>query len=166
MVLLASLSLSVAACDGDQEADLSTTSSVVTSTTQVVEREPTTTEVSTSESATSTSLVGETVTDYEVTARIPTDNGEILYVVIPTGAYTDVDLVNFIIRLKEEDPELWGIEVFDDPAAAEAYVVAEDERTEEQQALLAEHHFLTLSSGNQVDFRGPFSDLDDFILAS
>ncbi len=116
--------------------------------------------------ATSTTLVGETVTSHEVVTRTSTDNGDVLHIVIPEGAYTDVDLVNFIGDLKEADPELWGVEVFDDAGAAEAFAVAEGERTEEQTQALADHHFLTLTDGDRVIFRGPFSEFGEFVLAS
>lgn len=164
LILLVALGVVATACDSD-EAELSTTTSVVTGTTEVLEPGTTTT-TSGSDSATSTTLVGETVATHEVTERISTDNGEIVYIVIPPGAYTDVDLVNFIGDLKEADPDLWGAEVFDDPAGPEALVVPEDERTEEQQETLDEHHFVSLANGDRVIFQGPFSEFGEFILGS
>lgn len=164
LALVVALGLVAAACDGE-EAALSTTTSVVSGTTEAPDRETTTT-TSASESTTSTTLVGETVAGHEVVARISTDNGEVIHVVIPAGAYTDVDLVNFIGDLKESDPDLWGIEVFDDPDAPEAFAIEEDERTEEQQETVADHHFVTLTNGDRVIFRGPFSEFGEFTLAS
>ena len=134
LALLAALAVVAAACDSD-DAALSTTTSVLTDTTEAPERDTTTTTEDT-ESTTSTTLVGETISSHEVVARISTDNGEVLHIVIPEGAYTDVDLVNFIGDLKEADPDLWGVEVFDDPDAAEAFTVPEDERTEAEQEAL------------------------------
>lgn len=164
LALLAALAVVAAACDSD-EADLSTTTSILTETTESPERDTTTTTES-ANAATSTTLVGETVSGQEVVSRISTDDGEVLHIVIPEGAYTDVDLVNFIGDLKEADPDLWGAEVFDDPAAAEAFTIAEDERTEEEQQSLDDHHFVTLTGGDRVIFRGPFSEFGEFILAS
>lgn len=164
LVLLVALGVVVAACDSG-EAELSTTTSIVSSgTTEVPDRDTTTS--TDSSVGTSTTLVGETVTGHEVVARLPTDNGDVLHIVIPEGAYTDVDLVNFLGDLKESDPDLWGAEVFDDPAAPDAFAVAEADRTEEQRQILADHHFATLTNGDQVIFRGPFGEFGEFVLAS
>ena len=165
LALLAALAVVAAACDSD-EAALSTTTSVLTETTEAPERDTTTTTTDDTAATTSTTLVGETVSGQEVVARISTDDGEVLHIVIPEGAYTDVDLVNFIGDLKEADPDLWGVEVFDDPAAAEAFATPEDERTEEDQQTLDDHHFVTLTDGDRVIFRGPFSEFGEFVLAS
>lgn len=167
LALLIAFGLILAACDGE-EAELSTTTSVVTGATETPEPTDTTTTTTGAEadSTTSTSLVGETVADYEVVARLATDSGEILHVVIFPGAYTDVDLVNFVGDLKESDPDLWGLEVFDDAAGPDALAVPEGERTEEEQEILDDHHFLTLSNGDRVEFQGPFSEFGSFILAS
>lgn len=164
LALLVALGLFAAACDAD-EAELSTTTSLLTGTTEAPDQDTTTTSEP-PEATTSTTLVGETVTSHEVVARISTDDGEVLHVVIPEGAYTDVDLINFIGDLKESDPDLWGVEVFSDPAAVEAFAIAEGDRTEEQQTALQDHHFLTLTDGDRVIFRGPFSEFGEFILAS
>lgn len=164
LALLVAMAVVTVACDGDETA-LSTTTSVITGTTESPERDTTTTTEDTS-GATSTTLVGETVTSHEVVTRVSTDNGDVLHIVIPEGAYTDVDLVNFIGDLKEADPELWGVEVFDDAGAAEAFAVPEDERTDTQTQSLEDHHFLTLTDGDRVIFRGPFSEFGEFVLAS
>ncbi len=164
LALLVSMAVVTVACDGD-EAALSTTTSVITGTTEAPEGDSTTTTEDTA-AAPSTTLVGETVTSHEVVARISTDNGDVLHIVIPEGAYTDVDLVNFIGDLKEADPELWGAEVFDDAGAAEAFAVPEDDRTDDQTQALSDHHFLTLTNGDRVIFQGPFSEFGEFVLAS
>lgn len=164
LAFLAALAVVTAACDSD-EAALSTTTSVITGTTEAPESDTTTTTDGV-DATTSTTLVGETVSGHEVVARISTDNGEVLHIVIPEGAYTDVDLVNFIGDLKEADPDLWGVEVFDDPDAAEAFTTPEEERTEAQAQALEDHHFVTLTNGDRVVFRGPFSEFGEFILAS
>lgn len=164
LALLAALAVVAAACDSD-EAALSTTTSIITGTTEAPERDTTTTTEAT-DPLTSTTLVGETVSGQEVVARISTDDGEVLHIVIPSGAYTDVDLVNFLGDLKEADPDLWGVEVFDDADAAEAFTTPEDERTEEEQESLDDHHFVTLTDGDRVIFRGPFAEFGEFILAS
>ncbi len=63
-----------------------------------------------------------------------------------------------MIDLIEADPELYGAEIFDDPAAAEAFLTPEADRTEEQTALIEENHFVTLVGRDTIEFRGPFAE--------
>ena len=162
--LLVALGILAAACDSG-EAELSTTSSLVTGTTETPSQATTTT--TTPEEVTTTTLLrGETVASYEIAVRISTDNGEIFYVVIPSGAYTDVDLENFVGDLLEANPGLWGAEVFDDEAAVQAFVIPEDQRTEQQQVLLNESHFVSLIGGDTVKFQGPFAEFGEFVIGS
>ncbi len=161
--LLVALGMLAAACDSG-EAELSTTSSLVTGTTETPSQATTTT--APEEVTTTTLLRGETVASYEIAVRISTDNGEIFYVVIPSGAYTDVDLENFVGDLLEANPDLWGAEVFDDEAAVQAFVIPEDQRTEQQQDLLDESHFVSLIGGDTVKFQGPFAEFGEFVIGS
>jgi hypothetical protein len=160
---LVAFAMLVAACDGEQ-AELSTTSSVITGTTETPGQVTTTTLEQ--DTTTTTILRGEIVASYEITVRISTDNGEIFYVVIPPGAYTDVDLENFVGDLMEANPGLWGAEVFDDEAAVQAFVIPEDQRTEEQQDLLDENHFVSLIGGDTMKFQGPFAEFGEFVIGS
>ncbi|MFB3043854.1 MAG: hypothetical protein ACE1Y9_00030 [Acidimicrobiia bacterium] len=162
--LLVALGMLAAACDSG-EAELSTTSSLVTGTTETPSQASTTT-TAPEEVTTTTLLRGETVASYEIAVRISTDNGEIFYVVIPSGAYTDVDLENFVGDLLEANPGLWGAEVFDDEAAVQAFVIPEDQRTEQQQDLLDESHFVSLIGGDTVKFQGPFAEFGEFVIGS
>lgn len=162
--LLVALGMLAAACDSG-EAELSTTSSLVTGTTETP-GQATTTTTTLEEVTTTTPLRGETVASYEIAVRISTDNGEIFYVVIPSGAYTDVDLENFVGDLLEANPGLWGAEVFDDEEAVQAFVIPEDQRTEQQQNLLDESHFVSLIGGDTVKFQGPFAEFGEFVIGS
>jgi hypothetical protein len=162
LALAAVTALVVSACSSG-EAVLTTTSTLVTGTTTPAGVAPTTTSIP--ESPTTT-LRGEPVGDYEVVLRSTTDDGETLFVVIPPGAYTDVDLENFIIDLIEANPGLWGVEVFDDEEALRVFVLPEGDRTEEQQQFLAEHHFISLVQGDTIRFQGPFADMGEFPLGS
>ena len=103
---------------------------------------------------------------YDVVSRTPNDNGESLIIVIPDGAYTDVDLENFIIELIEADPDVYGAEVFRDAAAAEAFLVDPATRTEEQNALIERHHFVTLVGRDRIEFNGPFSEFSGGAIGS
>lgn len=162
--LLVALGMLAAACDSG-EAELSTTSSLVTGTTETP-GQATTTTTTLEEVTTTTPLRGETVASYEIAVRISTDNGEIFYVVIPSGAYTDVDLENFVGDLLEANPGLWGAEVFDDEEAVQAFVIPEDQRTDQQQDLLDESHFVSLIGGDTVKFQGPFAEFGEFVIGS
>lgn len=158
--LIAVFALVVVACDGD-DAELSSDSTIITGGTNAPATTTTTADPDGSggdSTATTAPRVGETVTDFTIVARFPNDNGEERYYVIPDGAYTDVDLENFIIELIETDPTLYGAEVFRSEEAAEAYQVDVDSRTEEQAELLEEQHFVTLVGRDRIEFRGPFSE--------
>lgn len=165
ILLLVAFAMLVAACEGEQ-AELSTTSSLITGTTETPGQVTTTSEAEVEVTTTTTILRGETVASFEIAVRISTDNGEILYVVIPAGAYTDVDLENFVGDLLEANPGLWGAEVFDDEAAVQAFVIPEDQRTEEQQDLLDENHFVSLIGGDTMKFQGPFAEFGEFVIGS
>lgn len=164
--LALALALLASACN-NEGAELSTTSSLITGTTEAAEdADATTTTTGGGEATSTTELRGETVANYEVRARISSDNGETLYIVIPPGAYTDVDLEGFVGDLKESDPQLFGAEVFDDEDAMQAFLIPEDQRTETQQQLLDEHHLVSLVGGNTIVFQGPFEDFGEQVIGS
>lgn len=144
----------------DDDAELTTESTIVTGGTNAP---ATTTTTAGEEGASDTTsppptLVGQAVTDFEVVARFPNDDGEERHYVIPNGAYTDVDLENFVFDLLESDPDLYGAEIFDDAAAAEAFQVEPADRSEEETELLERHHFVTLIGRDRIEFNGPFSE--------
>lgn len=155
------LALTSVACSG-AGADLSTTSSLLGGTTQP---EPSTT-TTTSPPSPSTTLRGQTITEYEVVQASTDDNGDVLYILVPPGAYTDIDLENFIWDLRDGNPSLWRVEIFDDDGVLAALLVPEDQRTEDQQKLLDEHHFVSLVDGDILRFQGPFSEFGEYALSS
>lgn len=159
---LLALSLLAAACDGEDPA-LTTTSSLVTDPGE--EGSPTTT-VAPSEDVTSTTLVGESVGSYEIVAREPVTDGEVVYIVIGPGAYTDVDLENFLLDLYEQGIATYGAEIFNDAAAADAYLKAEAERTEEEVTLIEQHHLASLVGGTIIRFQGPFAEAGEHPIGS
>lgn len=164
--LIPLVGLIVSACS-DDVGELSTASSLVTGAASAASGSTTTAvEDGGSGLTTATSLVGETVTSYDVIARFSDDNGETLHILISGGAYTDVDLENFIGDLKDGDPELWGVEVFDDPGAVDAFVIPEEQRTVEHQGLLDRHHLVSLVEGDTIVYRGPFSELGQIVIGS
>jgi hypothetical protein len=162
LVPLLALAVVVAACDGE-EASLTTTSSLVTDPGE--EGSPTTTAAPAGDE-TSTTLVGESVGNYEIVAREPVTDGEVVFIVIGPGAYTDVDLENFLRDLYDRGIATYGAEIFDDAAAADAYMKAEEDRTPEEIALIEQHHFASLVGGNIIRFQGPFTESGEFVLGS
>jgi hypothetical protein len=160
--------LAVAACDGDETTELSTTSSVIAgSPTTGAGAEGTTTSVGPGDDGTTTTtLRGETVSGYEVVGRESDTAGETLYVVVPPGAYTDVDLENFVVGLVDDGTITFAAEVFDDPGAVDAFRKPEAERTEGEVQLIEEHHFASVQNGTTVVFRGPFADSGEFVIGS
>lgn len=162
LVPLLVLAVLAAACNGDDTA-LTTTSSLITDPGE--EGSPTTT-VTTLGDETSTTLVGESVGNYEIVAREPGSDGEIVYIVIGPGAYTDVDLENFLGDLYERGIATYGAEIFDDAAAADAFLKAEEDRTAEEVALIEQHHFVSLVGGTIIRFQGPFAESGEFVLGS
>ena len=155
--LLIALAVVGAACTAD-DAELSTSSTIVTGGTNAPTTTSTTLGGDDGQTSSSSTLVGQSVAEFDVVARFPNDRGEQQFIVIPDGAYTDVDLENFVIDLIEANEDLFGAEIFDDPDAAAAFALEPADRSEEQTALIEEHHLVTLVGRERIEFRGPFSD--------
>jgi hypothetical protein len=166
LALFGLLALGVAACDDGETADLSTTSSLIASPTTGGEEAAATTTVPAEAAGTSTSLVGQSVSGYEVVARVSEPAGETLFIVIPPGAYTDVDIEQFVVGLVDTGTVTYGAEVFDDPGAVDAYRKPEAERTEGETQLIAQHHFASVQNGTTMIFRGPFAASGEFVIGS
>jgi hypothetical protein len=161
--LLVVSALLLVGCDGET-ADLTTTSSLVSGPSPSVEA--TTTSVAPNGETTTTPLVGESVAGHEIVARESDTAGETLYIVIPPGAYTDVDIENFVHDLVESGTVTFGAQIFDDPAAVDAFRKPEADRTEEETALIDQHHFVTVSNGTTVQYQGPFAGSGEFVIGS
>ena len=125
-----------------------------------------TTTVAAPEDQTSTTLVGQQVASYEIVAREPGTDGETVYVVIPSGTYTNVDIENFIGKLYDSGTATYNAEIFDDAAAVDAYLKAEAVRTPEEVSLIELHHLASLVGGTIIRFHGPFADAGEYVLGS
>lgn len=161
LIPLVALAVLAAACDGG-EAALTTTSSLITGSGDGTS----TTTVAVPDDQTSTTLVGQVVASYEIVAREPGTDGETVYVVIPPGTYTDVDIENFLGELYDSGTATYGAEIFDDAAAVAAYLKAEADRTPEEVQLIELHHFASLVGGTIIRFQGPFAESGEFVLGS
>jgi len=159
------LVLALVACDDGETTDLSTTSSLIASPTTGGEVATTTT-VAAGGDTTPPTLVGQQVAGHEVVARVSDPAGETLFIVIPPGAYTDVDIENFVVGLVDSGEVTYGAEVFDDPGAVDAFRKPETERTEGETQLIDQHHFATVQNGTSMIFRGPFADSGEFVIGS
>lgn len=156
--------LLVAACDQADEPELTTTSTTDATTTTIA---PTTTTMApTTSTVDGESSDGRIIDDYDVVVRSEGDDGPVLWVVVPEADYTDVDLEQFVSRLVEEEPGVWEIHVFDDPAALEAGRIDEGDRTEEETELLDAHYLVSLTEGVVLDYHGPYEDSPGFVLGS
>ena len=165
LVLFGLLVVGLAACDDGETTDLSTTSSLIASPTTGGEVATTTT-VAAGGDTTSTTLVGQAVAGHEVVARVSDPAGETLFIVIPPGAYTDVDIENFVVGLVDSGEITYGAEVFDDAGAVDAFRKPEAERTEGETQLIDQHHFASVQNAGVVVFRGPFADSPDVVIGS
>ena len=81
-------------------------------------------------------------------------------------SYTDVSIENFLGDLLEEETAVHGVEIFDDRAALEAALKPQEERTDEENQLIEQHHLVSLVEGRQVEFRGPLSEYPAFVIGS
>ena len=165
LAVLLALGLALSSCDG-QTVDLSTTSSLLSVGTPAPPSVESTTTSTEATRPVSPTLVGDAVDGFDIVARESTDDGEILYIVIPQGAYTDVDLENFVGDLIESGTANWGAEIFDDVLAVDAFRKASAERTEEEAELLEQHHFVSLVKGNTIRYQGPFEESGEFAIGS
>ena len=156
------MALFLSACDSE-EAELTTTSTLVTEA--PAPADSTTTTVEPSEATTSTT-VGSSVASFDVVAREAGDAGDIVYIIIPQAAYTDVDMENFVGDLLEDGIATWGAEIFDDIVALEAYQKDEADRTEEEVELIDQHHFVSLVNGDTIRFQGPFEASGEILIGS
>lgn len=151
------------ACNSNDAVVTTTTidaSQLTTTTTQ-----PSTTPTTGSDTET-TAPAGEPINSYDVISRQSTEQGETLYILVPPGEYTDVSIENFLGDLLENDPGVYGAEVFDDRAALDAALKPEADRTAEELQAIADHHLVSLHNGSQVQFQGPMSDFGDFVMGS
>ncbi|MEX1092778.1 MAG: hypothetical protein WEF28_06430 [Acidimicrobiia bacterium] len=162
--LAIAVSLVMTACDnGEVEPELTTTSSLVGQTTAP---DPDTTTTADGDEMTTTSLVGQTVDSYEVVLRESTDEGETLYIVVPPGDYTAIDLENFIGDLIEGDDDLESVEVFDDEAALDSFRKDESEQTASDLSAIDAHHLVSLVDSHTIRFQGPFADEGEYAIGS
>lgn len=165
--LVALLALIASACNSD-DAEITTTtldaSALTTTTTTTTPSE--TDDPDSTETTGTTVAASDPIDEWEVISRTSEEDGETLYILVPPGNYSDTSIENFLGDLLEDEAAVSGVEVFDDRAALDAALLAEDERSADQLQAIEDHHLVSLVDGNQVDFQGPMSDYDGFIIGS
>lgn len=168
--LLALVALSMlSACDRSAEPELTTTTTSTTTPPVAEEPAPDTTQASPESTVagdTETTPAGTPVGDYTIEVAGSADEGEALWVSIAPENYTDRDLEDFVARVRDEREDLVELHVVDDANAIDAARIAEENRTEEEQALVDAHYLVSLTEGNVVTFRGPFESAGSFVLGS
>lgn len=161
--------LALAACDRGAEPELTvttTSTSTTLSTATTVESTPTTEAPPDDDGTTTTTLARVRVEGYEIQVATTADEGRVLWVTIPAEDYTDLDLEDFLVGLVDDEEDLWEVHVLDDVTAVDAARVAEEDRTEDEQALVDEHYLVSLTEGNVITFRGPFEAAGTFLIGS
>jgi hypothetical protein len=163
LLFLALLVSLLAACS-PEEAELTTTTTTAPVATTTTVDDTTTTTASDGDDG---GAVEPAITDYEVVVRSSGTDGEVLWLLIDPGDYTDIDLENLIRELVDtSDVTLAGIYVFDDPDALDAGRVDEDARTDEEQALVDQHFLVSLVDGAIIRFQGPYSEFGETAVGS
>ncbi len=147
----------VAACSRSVEPEPVTTLSLPVTT------QATTTTMAT---ATETTASNDDIAEYEIVVRSDTDAGPEVWVVVPPGNYSDIDLEGLIVRLVEAEDGLYEAHVFDDPDALVAARIDPADRTPEEQALVDGHYLVSLLEGSVVRFQGPFAHLGEYVFGS
>ena len=168
IALAALVALGIAACS-DDEAQVTTTTldaSLLTTTTTMAEDGNGSEQPDATDSPDTTAQPSDEVDSFEVISRQSTEDGETLYILVPPGDYSDISIENFLGDLLEDETAVAGVEVFDDRAALDAALKAEDERTADEMQAIADHHLVSLVDGRQVSFQGPMSDYEDFVIGS
>lgn len=165
LISLALIAVVAAACS-PEEAELTTTTTTVQSTTTTVADDATPSTEADSENGDSTEAEP-AITDHEVVVRSSGTDGEVLWILIDPGDYTDIDLENLIRQLVDEsEVTLAGINVFDDLEALEAGRVDDEGRTADEQALVDEHFLVSLVDSAIIRFEGPYADFGETAVGS
>ena len=162
------------ACGGDDRPALVTTSSRVVATAAPTTAAPllttTTTAPPTTAADSSTTTAAEEQGADEISYRVvrqeSTRDGRVLYLEIPPGDYTDVDLENLVLSVHEERENLFELHVVDDREAVPALLKSGEDRTPEEAELLESHYLVSFLEGAILRFQGPFADLEGYVVGS
>ena len=163
----------VTACGGDEKPALVTTSSRVVATAAPTTAAPLTTTTTapptTAADSSTTTAADEQGADeisYRVVRQESTRDGVVLYLEIPPGDYTDIDLQNLVLSVHEEREDLFELHVLDDREAVSALLKSGEDRTPEEAELLESHYLVSFLEGAILRFQGPFADLEGYVVGS
>lgn len=105
------------------------------------------------------------VLDYDVRFKGQGDGGAIMVVEVPQGEATDRALENLLLEVLDEHDPVERLDVVDDPGAVDLVRIDPETLTEEEQAVLTDHHLLTYADG-YVTFTGPFEEVPGYVYGS
>lgn len=168
VLVLVIFALSVAACNrGEDEATTTTAPPDAATTTTLAggggeDGAPTESTVAAPDTTTTVPLI---VLDYEVRFKEPGDGGSIMVVEVPPGEATDRALENLLLEVLDDHDPVARLDVVDDPEAVDLVRLDPEALTEEEAAVLANHHLMTYADGT-VTFVGPFSEVPGFVYGS
>ncbi len=154
-------------CTGDEGTVELTTTTTLAST--IPSTTTTSTQVSggAGDQSSTTTTPGESVTDFDVVVTNAAEGGDRLWVVVPPGNYSPVDLENFVLDILEEREEpLLELHVYDDRVGLDAGRVDEADRTAAEQALVDRHYLISVTEGTRVEFHGPYAGEAGFTYGS
>jgi hypothetical protein len=167
-LVIAILALSVAACNrgGDDTTTTTEPDAATTSTVAIAGGDTTTTsEPTDAPGGTTTTTQPLIVLDYDVRFKGQSDGGAIMVVEVPGGEATDRALENLLLEVLDEHDPVAELDVVDAPEAVELVRLDPTALTEEEAAILGNHHLLNYSDG-YVTFTGPFEDVPGYVYGS
>jgi hypothetical protein len=162
---IALLTVTAVACNSEEAAITTTTADASQLTTTTTADDATSTTDDTGSTGT-TAAPADEIESHEIISRLSTEDGETLYILVPPGDYSDVSIENFLGDLLEDETAVAGVEVFDDRVALDAALKDEADRTADELQAIEDHHLVSLIDGTEVQFQGPMSEFDDFIIGS
>ncbi|MEX1286435.1 MAG: hypothetical protein AB1Z57_00700 [Acidimicrobiia bacterium] len=166
-LVLAILALSVAACNrgGDDTTTTTVPDAATTSTVAIAGGDTTTTAPAEAPDESTTTTQPLIVLDYDVRFKGQSDGGAIMVVEVPGGQATDRALENLLLEVLDEHDPVAVLDVVDAPEAVELVRLDPTSLTEEEAAVLGDHHLLNYSDG-YVTFTGPFEDVPGYVYGS
>ena len=166
--LLLVLSIALVGCNRESDQDVTTTLPGPTTTTASVAASTTTTSEAPEQTETTTTTEAPPSVielTYQVMFRGTTDGRNVVVLMIEEGTATDIALETLAREALDEFAPLAELHVVDAEEAVELVRLDPDSLTDEEQAVLAQHHLFSVREA-VLTFEGPFEDLGEFVLGS
>jgi len=147
------LAVAVSACSQEEVVAPPSTLADVSATTDPASTQP-------AISSPSTTVAVREMPSFRVVEQIPSDEGEVIVILLDAGDHDDVDIENLMSHVVDEYGPAVAY-VVDDEAAV-ALVLA----GETSGAVLAEHYLARLEDGNRVVYMGPLAEFGWYLVGS